>query len=297
MISRFHLPLLGVLLLVVSTVQGWAYPTVYGTDPCAYANGGLYGYDDMRTCNWSYPTIYGDTGLVLAPTADVEPYEGFALALDYTQTSTDLGNSPAVPVRLDYGVAPNAEIFAFFSDSGSSGFDAFGGGVKVRLVDTPLDSSKPSLAVGARAIRLQNSIEQDIVNAYAVTSVPLLRYGNSLLGGYRVRGHLGVDFLDYSNDLSGNFVMPFVGLSYEDYHGTSLVVDYLPRLRDDGVTFRSSTVSAAVRFPLSSIFTIEAGGTRPFATGDNSIYAGLMYHYDGYADTSSYPDASVGVPY
>lgn len=231
-------------------------------------------------CCWSYPTLYGDSGLVLTPSSDVMPLLNLEVAVNYTRVGIADDSVTAIPVRVNYGIADNVELFAVFSDAdNATGFDTVGGGGKVQLVENSSKSFVPGLAVGGRVLSLSNGIDQEITNAYAVSSATLLRFRNYPAEGYRVRGHFGLEFTRFDGDLNGDFFSPFAGLSYEGEGGTSLVVDYLPRLEDDNLVFRSSTVSAALRLPISNIFAIELGGTRPFGFGDSTIYAGLMYHY------------------
>ena len=238
---------------------------------------------------WSYPTIFGDSGLVTTPTADVMPFLNLEVAFDYARVNIGEHSATAVPIRVNYGISDNVELFGVYSDSNSTnGYDVLGGGAKIQLAKQSLEQFVPSFAVGARVLRMDNAIERDVATVYAVSSATMLRMGNYPEEGYRLRAHLGVEYNSISGELPGkNFVTPFVGASYENKGGSSLVVDYLPRLRDNGIDYRSATFSAAMRLPVSRIFVFEFGGTRPFGIGDTSIYAGVMYHYGFGKDVSS----------
>lgn len=57
-----------------------------------------------------------------------------------------------------------------------------------------------------------------------------------------------------------------------------MLLDFLPELESNGIVFRKSALSFALRRPLSEEFVIEAGTTQPFGEGSGGkLYAGLIY--------------------
>lgn len=243
---------------------------------------------------WAFPTLFGDSGVVLTPTADVERVYTYSLALGATQQSVDGGPSAtAYPIRLDYGVIPGAELFLFFSGTQDRdiGYDAFGGGGKIRLTNPKPGSGIPAIATGVRVTRVQNNIKLDLTDVYAVASTPMYRFQKTDRDGSQIRGHLGVEYISFSNDLDGNFIRPFASLSYEGYGGSSAAIEYLPGISSDGITFREETVSGVIRFPLTTGLFLEAGATRPYGIGDSSIFGSLIYRYgDNTYDEKKYDD-------
>lgn len=230
---------------------------------------------------WSYPTISGDSGLVLVPTADVMPLMNLELAFDYNRFEVGTSSATAFPVRLNYGIIPNIELFGVYADANDNhGYDVKGGGMKVQLVKGTGAEFSPSLAVGAHMLRFDNAIERNVETAYLVSSASLYNQENYPRDGYQVRAHLGVEFNRFSGDLADNdFFTPFIGASFESVGGSSFVVDYLPRLDSGSTVYRQSSLSAAVRLPISNILVLQIGGGRPFGVGDTSLSAGIMYHY------------------
>jgi hypothetical protein len=245
-------------------------------------------------CGWSYPTIYGDTGLVLSPTADTIPAYNADFAVDYARIDVNGTGEGAttIPVRLNYGVTPSAEIFAFFAEGKNDvAIENFGGGAKINLVHQH-DGEKwnPGLALGVRIDRQQGVRNTTISDVYAVSSATLFKFSDPYEEkGYRVRAHAGLEYVNFTGDLENDFVSGFAGLSYESNGGGSAVIEFLPSLEDNGFTFRESTVSGALRFPLSREFSLEMGGTRPFATGDMSFYGGILYHIGPCNEESQLP--------
>lgn len=230
---------------------------------------------------WSYPTISGDSGLVLAPTADVMPLMNLELAFDYNRFEVGTSSATAFPVRLTYGIAPNLELFGVYADANDNhGYDVMGGGIKAQLVKGTGAEFSPSLAIGARMLRFDKAIERNIETAYLVSSASLYNQDNYPHDGYQLRAHLGVAFDRFSGDVADNdFFTPFIGGSYESVGGSSFVVDYLPRLDNGTTVYRQSSLSAAVRIPISNILVLQIGGGRPFGVGNTSLSLGIMYHY------------------
>lgn len=230
---------------------------------------------------WTYPTITGDSGLVLAPTADVMPLMNLELAFDYNRFAVGTSSATAFPVRLNYGIAPNLEIFGVFADANDAhGYDVKGGGIKAQLVKGSFEEFSPSLAIGAHMLRFENAIERNLTNVYFVSSASLYNMDNYPNDGYQLRAHLGVEFNKFSGDLpDSDFFTPFIGASFESIGGSSFVVDFMPRLDAGATLYRQSSLSAMVRLPISNIMVLQVGAARPFGVGDTSLSAGLMYHY------------------
>ncbi len=231
-------------------------------------------------CGWAYPTLYGDTGLVQVPTADVMPQMNFELGAHYTNIGMGDASAAAYPIRVVYGIAKGTEIFGLYSAAASSNqYDAIGGGVKIKLVSEDSERSIPGLSIGGHFAHFSRSLNLSVFDAFATTTTTIMRYGDYLVDGYRVRAHVGVALDRYRGDFTENFISPFAGLSFESTKGASIVVDYLPKLSDDGVIYRQATVSGAVRFPFASTFAAEVGVTRPFVNSDSTLYAGLVFHF------------------
>ena len=242
----------------------------------------------------AYPTLYGDSGLVIIPTADVMPFTQFDIASDYTRFSSQGQSTTALPLRVDYGIARGAEIFASYAPTSEKGFEEFGAGTKVFLVNENFDKHIPAISVGARFNHIKDVSTFDVLNGYVVASATLFRYRNFEPDSYRIRGHLGLEYLRYNLNGATTFANAFVGVSYEGSSGVTVALEYLPRLRDNGVIFRESSVSGLIRFPLSEDFTLEFGSTRPYNRGDNSIFAGVNYHYGKESET---PDRAPTILY
>lgn len=237
---------------------------------------------------FAYPTIYGDTGLVMAPTADVTPFYSYQLAVNYAQV-TQVGESSSIlPIRLNYGLNPDVEIYAAFGlGDVKEGFQTYGAGTKIRVVNENRKKSIPLVAIGARMTRVNSGLNSTITNGYAVVSASLYEHvdttNQNAAYSYanRVRLHAGAEFSHYSGDFTGNFLRPFAGLSYERSNGSSMVVDYMPKIRSGATTLRRSTLSAAVRYPFDDQLKLEFGTTRPYGITDSSLYAGFLYYFGG----------------
>ncbi|HEY3415857.1 MAG TPA: hypothetical protein VGM23_03140 [Armatimonadota bacterium] len=239
----------------------------------------------------SYPTLYGDTGLVLVPTADIMPTGNFSLAVNVSREDLTSGTATVIPVRVTYGASDRTEFSLFFSeptDKSEGGFDATGGGVKLSLLPENVERRTPGIAVGGRIASLRDPVGYDVIEGYAVFSKALLQSGDLEDKGFVFRFHGGVSYIQYSGAVDAEFFSPFFGVSYASVEGNSLVIDYVPKQEKGITTYRESTISGALRRRLSPNFWIELGSTKPFGQGgENSYYAGLLYHYgeiDRHAD-------------
>lgn len=231
-------------------------------------------------CGWAYPTLFGDTGLVQVPTADTMPQMNFEVGAHYTNIGSGATTSAAYPIRIDYGIAKGTEVFGLYAPAASSKmYDAMGGGVKINLLSEDSLQTIPGISIGARVVHFSRTMDQNYINVYATSSTTIYRMGDYYTNGYRVRAHVGAEFYRFSGDLTHNFVSGFAGLSFESTKGASIVVDYLPQMADDGVIYRDSSLSAAVRFPFATTFAAEVGMTRPFLNSSSTLYAGFSYHY------------------
>lgn len=235
---------------------------------------------------WSYPTLYGDTGLILVPTADTLNDTYIEFAADYTKASTDLGDVTLYPLRLTYGASDNNELFVVAATTNASsskgGFDILGGGFKVSFIKEDLLTGKPGLAVGARAVQFRGAIDTREIDGYAVVSKTIYKKSDVLdEEGYTFRGHLAAFFNRYTGTPGEeNFWSLAGGVSYTNFNGTSVAIDYVPKLESRGILFRDSEISFVLRRPLSDEFFIEAGATEPFGQGGGgNVYAGLLYRW------------------
>ncbi len=233
---------------------------------------------------WCFPTLYGDTGLIQVPTADVMRVMNLDLGLHYTQVGSGAGSTQAIPVNMAYGISESTELSATISQTiGGSGhgFSVIGGGMKMGLVTENLYSGTPGIAVGARVFNLRNAnLRFDCVDAYAAMSKSVISTGDLVTTGFVIRAHGGLQFLSYSGQMAGQFVMPFVGMSFRHTNGSAVAIDYLPALTNNGNTFRYSTISATIRHKLSDDFTLEVGMTQPYGIAPNpTIYVTLMNHF------------------
>ena len=230
---------------------------------------------------WCYPTLYGDTGLVLVPTADTMPVTYFELAANYISVS----GARMYPVRLSYGASDNTEMFVLINESKShtsqGGFDALGGGFKVALLQEDLTTNVPGIAFGARLVELRGAVSRRIAEGYLVASKTLLKKSDALdETGWTIRIHGCGLFTRYSGGVSENFFTAAGGVSYNNFDGTSVVVDFVPRQESNGIVFRKTGISAAFRRPLSEEFMAELGTTQPFGVGSGgSLYVGILYRY------------------
>jgi len=234
---------------------------------------------------WSYPTLYGDTGLVLMPTADVIPDTYVTLAGNYAEVKSDAGGRAIIfPVRILYGASDNTELFVLGAESSTKteegGFDVLGAGFKVALIHESLVTDLPGISIGTRVYQTQGAIDKRVIDAYLVGSKTIFKTSDLLdEEGYTFRIHLAGFFSRYTGDLGDeNFYSAAAGLSYNNFNGTQVVLDFLPELTSNDITFRKSALSFALRRPLSEEFIIEAGTTQPFGEGSGGkLYAGLIY--------------------
>ncbi|MHB9105821.1 MAG: hypothetical protein ACYDCO_02085 [Armatimonadota bacterium] len=234
---------------------------------------------------WSYPTLYGETGLVLMPTADIIPDTFVTVSGNYAEVKTEAGERAIIfPVRILYGASDNTELFVLGAESSTAteegGFDALGAGFKVALIHENLVTDMPGFSVGTRVYQTQGALDKRIIDAYLVGSKTIFKTSDILdEEGYTFRIHLAGFFTRYTGDLGDeNFYSAAAGISYNNFNGTQVVLDFLPELTSNGITFRESVLSFALRRPLSKEFTIEAGTTQPFGEGSGGkLYAGLVY--------------------
>jgi len=236
--------------------------------------------------SWSFPTLYGDTGLVLVPTADTLQDTFVSVAGNYAEVKTENGGRAIIyPVRFLYGGSDNLELFVTLSESSTSraegGFDVLGGGFKVALIQENLATDRPGIAVGARMYQTSGFIDKRVLDAYVVGSKTVFKTSDILdQSGYTFRAHLAGFFSRQTggNLPDENFYSAAAGVSYNNFNGTSVVVDYVPELTSHNLTYRKAALSFALRRPLSQNFAIEAGTTQPFGEGSGGkLYAGLLY--------------------
>jgi len=235
---------------------------------------------------WAFPTLYGDSGLVQVPTADVLPDTFVELSMNYAAVNID-GQKPILyPLRLTYGASENTELFVNVSETSAKnaegGFDGLGAGFKVQIIPERLQSKSPGLAFGARLIELNGAVDRTQIEGYGVVTKTLYKQADLVDEvGFTIRGHLAGIFTRFSGEIpSKDFITAGVGLSYNNFNGTSIALDYLPKLESGGVEYRKACFSAAVRRPLSKEFLIELGTTQPYGIGSSGqLYAGLMYQW------------------
>ena len=245
---------------------------------------------------WCYPSLYGDTGLVVMPTADIIPNTYYDLAINYAHFPDTYGGSTVYPLRLTYGASDNAELSILLANPthNADSPDALGGTVKLSIAKEDPYLGHPGLAIGARVFRLHNlpgdAKDRSVVDAYAAVSKRLFGNTDTIAGqGYAVRMHVTVDGTTYSGDETGSFVSGAVGISYQTSSGSNIVADFVPLQKKNGITFRSSAISAAIRYPLSDHFLFELGEAQLFGLGDsNSLYAGILYRYGQRSSSGEY---------
>lgn len=235
---------------------------------------------------WSYPTLTGETGMILAPTADVMPTAHFDLAVNYARVNDGATKPVEYPVRFVYGLTNSTEASLAsvrFNGSGAPGIDYIGAGLKVSVLQENLETNYPGIAFGARAAKMSRVGFRDvrISEGYLAVSKSLFANSNFPDSGFVIRLHGGATYTNYSGGWSGSFVTPFAGVTYKSANDYSAAVDFVGRQVDNtGKTFREDIVSAVIRYPITSEFGFELGTTRPFGMGkSNTLYAGIKYHY------------------
>jgi len=239
----------------------------------------------------AYPTIFGDTGLVQVPTADVQPLAQFDVAANATRVSNEQSGHLKVgiyPLRVNYGLSTDTELSAVISESqgdDTESFDILGGGLKLGLLHEDLSWFTPGIAVGLRIDRVKifSSNYRESLDGYAVVSKTLLALGMRDDEKSLLRAHVGASYIRFTDDDNEcSFVAPFLGVSYDAVDGKSLVVDYIPELKDDAMIYRQEALSAALRHPITPELIFEVGYTKPFGYSDSSsYYVGADYHFDG----------------
>jgi len=240
----------------------------------------------MIAAAWSYPTLYGETGLVLMPTADTIQDTFVSAAGNYTEVKSDEGRAILFPFRVLYGAGDNLELFLTVAESSTDeaegGFDVLGGGFKVALTQEDLLTGRPGIAIGSRVYQISGAFDRRIIDGYIVATKTVFKSSDIIDEvGYTFRLHLAGFYTRYTGDLGDeNFFTGAAGISYNNFNGTSIAVDYVPELTSNDVTFRKGVLSFALRRPLSQEFTIEAGTTQPFGIGSGGkLYAGLVYEW------------------
>jgi len=232
---------------------------------------------------FSFPTVYGDTGLIMTPTAETVGAYNFDLACSYTQVNAAPNAAAILPARLTYGISPNTEIGIFLSESSNNqgnGFDIKGGSLKLIYSKENVLAMQPGLAFGVRVAK-QSTDRPDITEAYSVVTKTVFARGDMDSQGYAFRAHAGAAVTTYSGAQGKTFLGPFAAMDYINTSGNTLMVEFLPEQKSSGVFYRRSTISAAIRRPLSDSFEVELGTTRLFGdvASDMAFYGGLNYHY------------------
>lgn len=229
--------------------------------------------------SWSVPSFYGETGLVQIPTAEITPTFDFDVALGYANTLAGDDEISIYPLRVNYGLAPQVEVSAFYADSLTGGGAAItGGGVKWRFLTEDVLDFQPGAALGVRTVRDINDVNQ--TDVYGVVTKTIFARGNWDEVGYAFRAHAGITYTTYSGALDADFYSPFLGLEYMNSNGTSVIVDALAEQKD-GFVYRAQTISGALRQPISENFVLDLGSTRAFGDPNNSntLYLSMNYHY------------------
>lgn len=230
----------------------------------------------------SYPTLYGDSGLVQVPSAAVMPLTFVDVTINYANIRENGAKHIIYPLRLTYGASDNTELFVMLSESiGSDGFDAKGGGLKVRLFPEDLYAKTMGMAIGGRIYTVQGSRSRTVTDAYAVASKPLISYVDPIDDkSYNIRLHGAVNFTRYTGEVSDNFFGLMGGISYQHADGTMIVADFVPKQESHGVLVRKAALSMAFRRPISESFMAEIGTAQLFSIGDTgNLYVGINYRY------------------
>jgi hypothetical protein len=233
---------------------------------------------------WAFPTLFADTGIVMAPIADVQQEATVELAVDFLPMKTPAGNTVSFPIRLIYGLGTNFEIGVLYSEAKDNikGVNVYGGAVKMSLIDETLYGKNPGVAVGLRAYREKGVTAGELTAAegYLAVSKLLLVQGDNVEEGFTIRAHSGLIYTSYSGAVTANFIKPYLGISYMSAHNNSVSVEYLPEQKSGAMMLREATISAAIRRPLSDHFWLEVGTTRAFGLGDSNVaYGGIIYRY------------------
>jgi len=244
--------------------------------------------------SWSYPSLYGDTGLVVMPTADIIPNTYYDLSVNYARFPDNVGGSTTYPVRLTYGASDNAELAFMLGNSTHPGSpQVMGGTFKLSITKEDPYLNQPGLALGARIYRIRDlpgNTDRSVVDGYGVISKRLFGHTDSITEqGFVLRGHVAVTATAFSGDQTGTFISGAIGFSYQNANGSNIVADYSPLLKKDGLTFRASSVNAAIRYPLSDHFMFELGEAQLYGLGDQgTLYAGILYRYGMRSSSGEY---------
>jgi hypothetical protein len=234
------------------------------------------------TAVWASPTFFGDTGLVLAPTADVLPYTHMQFSGTYTRLSDGTNEVKAFPVTLTYGASNNSELsvsFAEASDDSGHGADVKSLGAKVNILTEDFVGQRPGLAAGIRVAKFgSGQFDHSVSDAYFVASKALFLQDDGIEAGFAVRAHLGLGYTSYSGGTSSKFTSVFGGVSFKSRSGHAVIFEILPEHKDGAQVYRERTMSASIRHPLSENFVLEIGNTRPYSYGDETYFAKIIYH-------------------
>jgi hypothetical protein len=222
---------------------------------------------------WCFPTRFGPaTGLVDLPTSDVIEQGVAEFALDYTALE---GGQKIWPARILFGVSDAAELgvgFAKMKDGTSEDITSFSG--KMTLMREP--EARFGLGVGAATL---DGTTNDLLNVYAVASkqfpMPAAEGARYAAGRARLRAHAGIMFTRVRNGISDNEIKPFLGFDVTSPEGTAFVAEY------KWTKFGDDHVAAAIRYPVTSMLTAQAGVARAgtiLGQSDYRFIIGLSYN-------------------
>lgn len=208
---------------------------------------------------WAYPTFPGATGIVGMPTAAVAPTGTIDAAVDYQKVSLSAitfdelgGTGTNYPIRAAAGLLDRAELSAGYAilNSDFEDLKTWNIGAKYQLMREST-GDLATVAVGADFARIQDGDHINATNLYAVASKNFAGVCSTM--PFAPVAHLGLMWQDFGDPLDDSFVRPFIGVELigkESWQGASFGLEY--RFKDSDFDAQAP-FSAVLRYDLQSM--------------------------------------------
>lgn len=199
---------------------------------------------------FAYPTLYSGTGIVATPTAEVTPQNQIEFAADYYNTE----DKTIYPLRLQYGVAKNAEIGVNYN--ADQRYDLNGAEGVVGKYVVPTKWANVAGGVGYQQVNAgDNDGQATKIFAVATTKIPF-----DYVPNLAAKGDLGLNWTTRNTDNSdndGSGVRVTIGGEATYMDKLSLVGEYESKLN----SFNHAITSLAVRYQIIPQVAAQIGYT------------------------------------
>jgi len=246
----------------------------------------------VTSAAFALPTLTGPTGVVDTPTADVAAPGQFTIAADWYDFGAadwyDFGIESSsvnlIPIRLNYGVAPNFEVGAMYTVSDGDGSDAWGLNAKYM---TPFTLGDAEWSIGA-SYWYWDMTDADLsaIQGYFVGTKSFTpdEEGNTV-----VKGSLGISYTNYDAEVDSEGAFR-VFANLEATFANKLSVGAEFQLKDSDIE-DDPLSSIVIRYPFTPALTGQVGFTNSLlgrGSPDHNIFAGLAYTFGGQAEEDYY---------